>query len=177
MCLFVYVGVCCVCMYVCLYLCIYVCMCVCVCAESVTGVRPSVRDLLSSLEYGPAPESPAVVEAWLDDHGRSFGHFIGNQWVKPEGRKMYDSFNPATGSLLASTVQGSGMEELAQLFKLFHCSYKFYANWGVQSRCHVIYIGLSMGNHTKSTYVKKCVGKITWPKHAHAQSLFLAVKT
>ena len=28
------------------------------------------------------------------------------------------------------------------------------------------YVGLSMGNHTKSTYVKKCVGEITWPKHA-----------
>ena len=39
------------------------------------------------------------------------------------------------------------------------------------------YVGLSMGNHTKITYVKKCVGEITWPKHAHAQSLFWAVKT
>ena len=39
------------------------------------------------------------------------------------------------------------------------------------------YVGLSMGNHTKSTYVKKCVGEITWPKHAHAQSLFWEVKT
>ena len=109
-------------MCVCLCTWVFVYVCACVCAESVTGVRPSVRDLMSSLEYGPAPESPAVVEAWLDDHGRSFGHFIGNQWVKPEGRKMYDSFNPATGSFLASTVQGSWMEELAQLFKLFHCS-------------------------------------------------------
>ena len=36
-------------------------------------------------------------------------------------------------------------------------------------------VGLSMGNHTKITYVKKCVGEITWPKHAHAQSLFWAV--
>ncbi len=63
-------------------------------------------DLLGTLEYGPAPESPAVVEAWLDDHGRNFGHFIGNQWVKPEGRKTYDSFNPATGQKLATTVQG-----------------------------------------------------------------------
>ena len=119
-CVFMYVAVC-VCMYMCVFVYMCVCVCVCVCAESVTGVRPSVRDLLSSLEYGPAPESPAVVEAWLDDHGRSFGHFIGNQWVKPEGRKMYDSFNPATGSLLASTVQGSGMEELAQLYIKFLC--------------------------------------------------------
>ena len=39
------------------------------------------------------------------------------------------------------------------------------------------YVGLAMGNHTKSMYVKKCVGEIMWPKHAHAQSLFWAVKT
>ena len=65
-----------------------------------------MKELLCSLEYGPAPESPAVAEAWLEDHGRSFGHFIGNKWVKPEDRKPYDSFNPATGQRLATTVQG-----------------------------------------------------------------------
>ena len=74
---------------------------------AVEASKPSVKELLGSLAYGPAPESPAVVEAWLDDHGRSFGHFIGNQWVKPEGRKTYDSYNPATGQRLASTVQGT----------------------------------------------------------------------
>lgn len=68
--------------------------------------KPSVKELLGTLEYGPAPEASSVVEAWLDDHGRSLGHFIGNQWVKPEGRKTYDSFNPATGERLATTIQG-----------------------------------------------------------------------
>ena len=77
------------------------------CIEVTGSGRPAVRDLLASLEYGPAPESPAVVEAWLEDHGRSLGHFIGNQWVKPEGRKSYSSYNPATGALLATTVQGN----------------------------------------------------------------------
>ena len=68
--------------------------------------KPSVRELLKTLDYGPAPEAPAVAEAWLEDHGQSFGHFIGNKWVKPEGRKNYDTFNPATGQRLASTIQG-----------------------------------------------------------------------
>ena len=36
-------------------------------------------------------------QAWLDDHERSFGHFIGGKWVKPEGRKSYQTKNPATG--------------------------------------------------------------------------------
>ena len=67
---------------------------------------PSVRSLLSSLTYGPAPESPAVAKAWLEDHGNSLGHFINGSWVRPEGRKTYDTYNPATGEKLASTVQG-----------------------------------------------------------------------
>ena len=69
-------------------------------------VKPSVRQILETLEYGPGPESPAVVNAWLEDHGRSFGHFINNTWVKPSGRKTYDSINPATGEKLATTIQG-----------------------------------------------------------------------
>lgn len=76
--------------------------------------KTSVSQILETLEYGPAPESPAVVNAWLDDHGRSFGHFINNQWVKPSGRKTYDSVNPATGEKLATTVQG--MKQLKQSF-------------------------------------------------------------
>ncbi|KAL5479194.1 hypothetical protein EMCRGX_G022685 [Ephydatia muelleri] len=67
----------------------------------------SVSHIFDTLEYGPAPEAPNVVYAWLDDHKREFGHFINNQWVKPEGRKTYDTTSPATGEKLASTVQGN----------------------------------------------------------------------
>ena len=66
----------------------------------------SISEIFENLEYGPAPESPAVAEAWLDDHNRHFGHFINNQWVRPEGRKTYNSYNPATGQLLCTTTQG-----------------------------------------------------------------------
>jgi len=47
------------------------------------------------MEYGPAPESSAPVEAWLDAHHRSFDLFIGGEWVAAEAH--LDSFNPATG--------------------------------------------------------------------------------
>ncbi len=62
-------------------------------------------DLYKTMEYGPAPESPAAVNAWLEDHGRRFGLFINNEWVKPKGAKFYASFNPSTGELLAETAQ------------------------------------------------------------------------
>ena len=75
--------------------------------------RPSVRSLVTStspLPYGPAPESSDVAKAWLEEHGDSLGHFINGGWVKPEGRKTYDTINPATGEKLASTIQGQYSE-------------------------------------------------------------------
>jgi aldehyde dehydrogenase (NAD+) len=65
----------------------------------------TLLDLFKTMEYGPAPESPAAVNAWLDDHGRKFGLFINNEWVTPKAAKYYSSYNPSTGELLAETAQ------------------------------------------------------------------------
>ncbi|XP_061407031.1 aldehyde dehydrogenase family 16 member A1 [Lethenteron reissneri] len=67
----------------------------------------TVASVFDSMEYGPAPEAASVAQAWLDSHGRSLGHFIDGKWVKPEGRPTYTSRNPATGEVLADTVQGT----------------------------------------------------------------------
>ena len=74
-----------------------------------TSDKSAVRRILElpGLEYGPAPEDTKVVNAWLDDHGRSFGHFINNKWHKPEGRSFYETKNPATGEILCKTIQGN----------------------------------------------------------------------
>lgn len=85
-----------------------------VCKKSVS---PAVADLFKSMEYGPAPESDKVAQAWLDDHDRAFGHFIGNEWVKPKDRKSYETSTPATGKVLASTVQGN-KEDVDQAVKV-----------------------------------------------------------
>ena len=47
-------------------------------------------------------------------------------------------------------------------------------HWGVQSRFRVIYICWSVGMPVVS---KTHVGRITWPKRAHAQCQIWAVKT
>jgi hypothetical protein len=54
----------------------------------------SVAAVFDTLEYGPAPESPAAVNAWLDDHGREFGHFINN---KVGARCAGSSFSSSLG--------------------------------------------------------------------------------
>lgn len=63
-----------------------------------------IADVFKTMEYGPAPESPAAADAWLEEHGRKFGVFIDNQWVEPATQQWGKSINPATGDLLAETA-------------------------------------------------------------------------
>ena len=66
----------------------------------------SVAQILESMEYGPAPETDAPAQAWLDGKGRSFELFIGGEWVKGGGAR-FDSINPAKGKKLASLVEAT----------------------------------------------------------------------
>ncbi|MEQ1824075.1 MAG: aldehyde dehydrogenase family protein, partial [Fimbriimonadaceae bacterium] len=63
----------------------------------------SVTDILETMEYGPAPESPQFVNEWLDHHGRNFGQFIGGSWLPSS--QQFEVFNPGTGSVLCSAGQ------------------------------------------------------------------------
>ncbi len=78
--------------------------------------EPTVRDIFESMEYGPAPESPDIAMAWLDGHGRSFGHVIGGRRVAPIKAERFDTLNPADGSVLASVAQ-AGEAEVDQAVK------------------------------------------------------------
>ena len=64
-----------------------------------------VMEAFKSMPYGPAPESPAAADAWLEDHQRKFGLFINNTWKHPKEAGYYASYNPATGEKLAETAQ------------------------------------------------------------------------
>jgi len=65
----------------------------------------SLTDILDSMEYGPAPESPQYVNEWLDRHNRSFGQFINGEWVK--SAESFDVFNPGNGQVLCQVSQAS----------------------------------------------------------------------
>jgi aldehyde dehydrogenase (NAD+) len=70
----------------------------------------TLLEIFKTMEYGPAPESPDAVNAWLDEHGRKFCLFINNEWVTPKGAKFYSSINPSNGELLAETTQAGQKE-------------------------------------------------------------------
>jgi aldehyde dehydrogenase (NAD+) len=70
----------------------------------------SIADKFVAMEYGPAPEDPKEVTAWLERHGRHFGHFIAGVWHSPAAGEYFDTLDPSNGEKLASVAQGSAAD-------------------------------------------------------------------
>jgi len=66
----------------------------------------SIPDIFGMMAYGPAPEAAAPAHAWLDQHERRFGLFIGGAWTAAGG-ETFETRNPATGKPLAQLTQAS----------------------------------------------------------------------
>ncbi len=66
-----------------------------------------LTDLVTHLDYGPAPESNAKAIEWLENHGRKFDHFINGKFVKPKRKEYFETINPAIGEVLAELALGS----------------------------------------------------------------------
>ena len=86
----------------------------------------TLLEIFKTMDYGPAPESPSAVNAWLDEHGRKFGLFINNEWVQPEDTKTYPSIDPSNGELLAETAQ-AGQKEVDAAVAAARAAFK---KWG-----------------------------------------------
>src|SRR5260370_12368753 len=70
----------------------------------------SIVEKFMTMEYGPGPEDPREALAWLDHHGRRFGHFIKGAWQAPAAGTYFDTSDPSTGEKLATVAQGSAAD-------------------------------------------------------------------
>ena len=70
----------------------------------------SIVEKFMTMEYGPAPEDPREALAWLDRHGRRFGHFMNGAWQAPVAGTYFDTADPSTGERLAVVAQGSAAD-------------------------------------------------------------------
>jgi aldehyde dehydrogenase (NAD+) len=70
----------------------------------------SIVEKFVTMDYGPAPEDPREAFAWLDRHGRRFGHFIGGAWEAPLDAKYFVTTDPSTDEKLADVAQGSASD-------------------------------------------------------------------
>jgi aldehyde dehydrogenase (NAD+) len=88
-----------------------------------------VKDILVSMDYGPAPEANEHVTLWLDGHKDGFNHFIDGKFVAPSEAGRFDVFNPATEGLLARVAQGSA----ADVDKAVKAARKAFKSWSALS--------------------------------------------
>ncbi len=68
--------------------------------------KESVKEIFETLEYGPAPESAEVAQAWLDRHDRRFGHFVNGAFVESADGELFATVHPGDGRELAQVAQG-----------------------------------------------------------------------
>jgi aldehyde dehydrogenase (NAD+) len=67
----------------------------------------TVKEILETMDYGPAPEAKDAVTAWLAKRQPGFRHYIGGAFEAPRDGQFFDVHNPADGSVLAKVAQGS----------------------------------------------------------------------
>lgn len=67
----------------------------------------SVAQFFNEMSYGSAPEADTEARLWLKRHDGNFGHFIDGAFVAPSDGKSIETFEPATGAVLARVAVGS----------------------------------------------------------------------
>lgn len=66
---------------------------------------PTIKEILQTMDYGPALETTKEAKAWLDGHERRFGLFIDNAWS--DAGETFATTNPADGVELAQVTQAT----------------------------------------------------------------------
>lgn len=96
----------------------------------------TVRERFETMDWGPAPEGRAEADAWLDAHGRRFGHWIGGERRAPG--ETFDVIAPATGEVLAAVTQGT-QAEVAEAVAVAREARKGWAAATDHERARVLY--------------------------------------
>ncbi|MGV8855920.1 MAG: aldehyde dehydrogenase family protein [Devosia sp.] len=106
-----------------------------------------IAQIFQTLDYGPAPEGPEQANAWLDAHGRKFGHFIDGRWTKPG--KTFSSDNPATGESLAQISDGTA-EDVDAAVKAARAAFKSWSALSGYERGKYLYaIARAVQKHSR----------------------------
>jgi len=98
----------------------------------------TVKEIFESMEYGPAPEATDVARAWLERHGRRFGHYIGGRFVKPAGGAMFATHHPGDASELAQVAQGDE-RDVAKAVKAARAAQPAWQALGGHGRARYLY--------------------------------------
>ncbi|MCC6282449.1 MAG: aldehyde dehydrogenase family protein, partial [Saprospiraceae bacterium] len=66
-----------------------------------------IKEIYDTMVYGPAPESAAAANEFLDAHDRTFQLFIDGAWKAPASGVYFDSVNPSNKQVLAKLAEAN----------------------------------------------------------------------
>ncbi len=86
---------------------------------------PNVKQILDSMDYGPAPEVSSHITEWLEQHKSGFNHFIDGAFVPSHDKAQFDVTNPANDTVLGRVAVGSK----ADVDDAVKAARKAFASW------------------------------------------------
>lgn len=98
----------------------------------------NIAQVFKTMSYGPAPESTEKVEQWLNQHKDGFSLFINGEWVSAAEPQWFDSYNPATGQLLAKISQ-SGQADIDAAVNAARQAQPEWVKLGAHARARCLY--------------------------------------
>ncbi len=99
---------------------------------------PQLTELFQSMTYGPAPESDAAAQAWLDSRDRKFELFINNQWTPPATGDYLSATNPARDEPLAQFADASPAD-IAAAVSAARSAYETWSALSPHQRARYLY--------------------------------------
>ena len=97
-----------------------------------------VDKILDTMEYGPAPESRAEADQWLDNHKQKLPLYINGKWVKPKSGKYFDTFDPCNQGFLAK-IPAAGKRDVDHAVEAARKALPEWLKIGAHGRARYLY--------------------------------------
>ena len=114
-----------------------------------------IKEILTTMDYGPAPEDISVLRDWLQRHEAGFGHFIDGLFTAPS--QLFEVMNPATGETIARVSQGAEADVSAAVKAARTAQVKWAALPGHERAKHLYALARHVQQHARFLVVLETI--------------------
>ncbi len=109
----------------------------------------SIKEIFTTMEYSPAPESDQVAKAWLESLNNQFDHFIDGQWQKPIENTYFETKNPVNDHFIAQVADGTQSDVNSAVNAAKKAQSAWYALGGHQRAKYLYAIARQIQKHSR----------------------------
>ena len=109
----------------------------------------SIKEIFTTMEYSPAPESDQVAKAWLESLNNQFDHFIDGQWQKPVESTYFEAKNPVNDHFIAQVADGTHIDVNNAVNAAKKAQSAWYALGGHQRAKYLYAIARQIQKHSR----------------------------